>query len=439
MPDQTLIIPYDYSQFDLVTAEFVREREQAIRVRMTTTVKSAIGIGKLLIEVKERLPHGQFGKWHEHALGISASTAARFMRAASKLVTVTNLESIAPTALYELLSDNTPPDVREEILERAGFGETVRPADVREAVLTHTAADADLLHQRYAGLRVLLRDVAPDWEGARRTKAINHLENTSHKLLHLYKGRVPEDQRFVQFAPLVAVPSPTELERATVPAAPDTADPESPAAVPGESELIEVSSRPAPRIPTPPTEDELTALLDSLTATEDELKAAWKGAEFDRTPAHAELLARGLITPVSKWSSGSSWVVGYMRAVKSAPVSFAHNPAESGDPDSDDAPDEPEPSPAVDPADPVPFEQRVLIARLEGLRVQIASIIYVIRPYDPANLDAVQVAGARDAIIRTLRLIADLDIRLAEIDTALAALEESQAAPAVAFTKRAAI
>lgn len=60
-------------------------------------------IGRDLIAVKERLPHGQFLPWLEAEFGMSKITAQRFMGVAEtygdKSFTVKHL---SPTALYEL-------------------------------------------------------------------------------------------------------------------------------------------------------------------------------------------------------------------------------------------------------------------------------------------------------------------------------------------------
>jgi hypothetical protein len=85
MTDQTdLHLPslYDYSQFNTETAASLQARASRTRSLLKRTSDDIIEIGKLLLEAKAQLPHGQYLPWIRAELGISQSTAWRFTQAA---------------------------------------------------------------------------------------------------------------------------------------------------------------------------------------------------------------------------------------------------------------------------------------------------------------------------------------------------------------------
>lgn len=58
--------------------------ETEINFYKTQTATGIIEIGKRLIEVKEQLPHGEWGKWLEEKVEFSQETARRFMKVAEE-------------------------------------------------------------------------------------------------------------------------------------------------------------------------------------------------------------------------------------------------------------------------------------------------------------------------------------------------------------------
>ena len=84
-------------------------KEIATELHKTMQQESAdvIGIGRLLIEAKEQVEHGEWLPWLAGNFGSSVSTAANYMNAASfaaKFPTVVNLK-LRPSALYVLGSE----------------------------------------------------------------------------------------------------------------------------------------------------------------------------------------------------------------------------------------------------------------------------------------------------------------------------------------------
>lgn len=64
-----------------VAAEINRHHGLAV-ARAGEAIQHVIAAGKLLLEVKAALPHGQFGEWMEANLQVSARQAQRYMAAA---------------------------------------------------------------------------------------------------------------------------------------------------------------------------------------------------------------------------------------------------------------------------------------------------------------------------------------------------------------------
>lgn len=73
---------FDYNALDIETRIFVQEKAAAIQARLKRTVNDVIAIGQDLIEVKDRLPHGQFLPWLHAEFELSERTAQNFMYAA---------------------------------------------------------------------------------------------------------------------------------------------------------------------------------------------------------------------------------------------------------------------------------------------------------------------------------------------------------------------
>ena len=87
---------------------------------MSRTAADIIEIGRDLIAVKDRLPHGDFMRWMEAEFGMTDRTDRNFMRVADrfpgKSETVSDLTA---TVLYALAAPSTPDEVVADAVERA--------------------------------------------------------------------------------------------------------------------------------------------------------------------------------------------------------------------------------------------------------------------------------------------------------------------------------
>ena len=127
---------FDYATVPTEHRGTVEAATRRLHTLERKTSEAIIEIGKELISVKASIGHGNFLPWLEAEFGWSEPTAQRFMRVASsfKSVKLTDLENIAPSALYALASPSTPDDVRVEFTELAAMGKPVRHQDVRQEI-----------------------------------------------------------------------------------------------------------------------------------------------------------------------------------------------------------------------------------------------------------------------------------------------------------------
>lgn len=80
--EATQSLLFNYSHIDVDTANYLQQNAHETRGLLKRTTEDMIRIGQNLLEAKRRLPHGQFLPWVKAELGISQSTAWRFMQVA---------------------------------------------------------------------------------------------------------------------------------------------------------------------------------------------------------------------------------------------------------------------------------------------------------------------------------------------------------------------
>ena len=124
---------FDYESLEIETGEFVKGKELSIKARTSQTIWEN---GRDLLEVKERLEHGQFMEWCGANFPWGKSTIQRMMEVADKLPKLGNSD-ISKSALYLLAQNSTPESARAEAIEKAESGETVTHKDAKELVQAH--------------------------------------------------------------------------------------------------------------------------------------------------------------------------------------------------------------------------------------------------------------------------------------------------------------
>ena len=128
---------FDYATLDSETRIVVQQRTSEIKALMRRAAQDIIDIGQKLIEVKARLPHGEFGGWLVAEFEWSQDTANNFMRVATRFGDNPIISEFAPSALYLLAAPSTPEPARHEAIERATAGEPITFSAAREIVNGH--------------------------------------------------------------------------------------------------------------------------------------------------------------------------------------------------------------------------------------------------------------------------------------------------------------
>ena len=128
---------FDYSDLNDNDANFIKAETQKIKDSYRTLIEKVLDIGESLIEVKQRLKHGQFEVWlgSEFSMlkNMNIKTAQRYMNAAREFrinrqddITPELLtQNFVPTAIFTLSEPSTTPEAREEAIERAKQGEKI--------------------------------------------------------------------------------------------------------------------------------------------------------------------------------------------------------------------------------------------------------------------------------------------------------------------------
>ena len=147
--NEQLTLAFEYTALDSETRIVVQQRTTEIKALMRRAASDIIEIGQKLIEVKERLGHGNFSNWLAAEFEWSHMTAARFMQVAefAKINTGVNFANIQAKALYLLAAPSTPETARIEALERAEAGETITHS-VAKAIVNTARAESDTVRQQ---------------------------------------------------------------------------------------------------------------------------------------------------------------------------------------------------------------------------------------------------------------------------------------------------
>ena len=149
-----------------------RTREEitaSVRIHMRSMVNSALEIGMDLIEMKDACQHGEWMPWLKE-IGLSASTAANYMRIAREVSGDSKMAQLPYTKILALMA--APKEDREALAEAA---ESMSAAEIRKLTEERNKAaeaanaetmradqaekDAKMFSQEAAGLRVKVQNL----------------------------------------------------------------------------------------------------------------------------------------------------------------------------------------------------------------------------------------------------------------------------------------
>jgi Protein of unknown function (DUF3102) len=109
------------------------ENAEEIRKLGKRAASDVIEIGRRLTEMKEICGHGNWLRWLQHEFGWTNRQALNYMRLYKLSLKSENFSdlSISVSALYLLAAPSTPPEVVDEVIERAKSGERQAHAEIK--------------------------------------------------------------------------------------------------------------------------------------------------------------------------------------------------------------------------------------------------------------------------------------------------------------------
>ncbi len=126
---------FDYGQLLVPDRVVVERATAAIRLHLNAGAENLVNAGKILIEVKEKLPHGLFEDWLGAEFFWSIRTAQNIMNVAEQFKNANfAFLNVSPSVLYLLSSKSTPAKVKNRLIPPVERGEKVTWKEVKEAI-----------------------------------------------------------------------------------------------------------------------------------------------------------------------------------------------------------------------------------------------------------------------------------------------------------------
>ncbi|MGO4172578.1 DUF3102 domain-containing protein [Bosea sp. TAF32] len=128
-----------------ISATELHDTAQRIKELRKAATEHAVEIGRELLSIKEKMPHGAFVKWVEKACEFKIRTAQDLMKLAREAHSDEKLVALmVPSTLRVYLSKKIPPAVRSTILKRLENGERISRNEIySQASDARTTAKAD--------------------------------------------------------------------------------------------------------------------------------------------------------------------------------------------------------------------------------------------------------------------------------------------------------
>jgi hypothetical protein len=127
---------FDYERMisDAETREWAESAAGFITFGLGQAVVKVLEAGNLLIEAKQRLPHGEYLPWVQQACGLKPRYAQQLVQAAEwvNAQSIAHLEGASIETLFLLSADTTPEEVREWFMERCAAGDPPSRKEVQE-------------------------------------------------------------------------------------------------------------------------------------------------------------------------------------------------------------------------------------------------------------------------------------------------------------------
>jgi hypothetical protein len=132
-----LPVPSVYKSLDPRRRTLIQQKAKEIQKRVRRAKQDILDIGRLLIEVRSVLEHGQFETWLGQEIAWSPRTAYNFIYVYERFGDVTNFAKMDMdiSAAYLLAAPKTPQAIVDEFLNRAQLGERITFKTVRKELI----------------------------------------------------------------------------------------------------------------------------------------------------------------------------------------------------------------------------------------------------------------------------------------------------------------
>lgn len=167
---------FDYSVIKVVDIDYLRRKAERARTLVALVMPACIELGEILIEVRDRIPHGYFGPYCLEALHIDRRRAQILMNLAKLAKTHgrEQVEKLSPTAAQHIAAPSAPTSVVAAVLDSVAAGNIPTAAAVKNLIrdtgIETQPATAPGLEDEIEALTDLLLD-ALDASGLARLNA----------------------------------------------------------------------------------------------------------------------------------------------------------------------------------------------------------------------------------------------------------------------------
>jgi hypothetical protein len=139
---------FDYDSLDEETRAYAQHATTKIRSLFRRTLEDVIAIGIELKEMKRRLKK-RFLEWLDVEFPMSRRFAHRCMEVVEAGITPEGgFEGVPITLIYELASESTPQEARQEIARRSQTGETITKKSVKTVIRQYQTLEQEVSRQQ---------------------------------------------------------------------------------------------------------------------------------------------------------------------------------------------------------------------------------------------------------------------------------------------------
>lgn len=165
-PAVTTLI-FDYSK---ISENGIRKQAQDAATRIRTNLNKAqaafLDIGRDLLTVKDKLAHGEFGKWIEAEFGMTTRTAQNMMNAAELVSEYEAISTLSQTVIYKLAAKSTPVEIKAHVATQIENGTIPSSKEIEQQIVQakHVAHQLKQITQQQKAVDRAQNDSELTWE-----------------------------------------------------------------------------------------------------------------------------------------------------------------------------------------------------------------------------------------------------------------------------------